>query len=162
MYYLRQQTRISGPYAVEELKALLHRGRVARSDKISIDKQAWIPISACAEICHRPAAVTQPAAVGPVDDGIEWFYTLGGAEQPAGVGTAAIKSLIAAGSLGGDELVWRQGFDDWRPLHTVADFAGDFAAHGASGPEGSGGPSSDAAQIPPMPQASGKKKRGWF
>lgn len=124
MYYLRQQTRISGPFTAEQLKSLLHRGRVARSDKISTDKQTWIPIADCPDITHRPAAVSQAApAPTVVSDGFEWFYTLGGAEQTAPAGTEAITAMITAGTLSAEEMVWRQGFDEWKPLSTVPEFA---------------------------------------
>lgn len=129
MYYLRQRTQISGPFTVDQLKSLLHRGRVARSDKVSTDKQTWILIADCPDIAHRPsvvaeqAVISQPAATVAASDGIEWFYTQGGAEQPAAVGTAAIAAMIAAGTLGSGEMVWRQGFDEWKPVSDVPEFA---------------------------------------
>lgn len=125
MYYLRQQTQISGPFTAEQLKSLLHRGRVARSDKISTDKLSWMPISQCAEIIQHPiaAAAPEPAATGPVGDGLEWFYTIGGAEQPAAVTTETLRGMIAAGTVGRDEMLWRDGFDGWQPVGVVAEFA---------------------------------------
>lgn len=132
MYYLRQQTQISGPFTVDQLKSLLHRGRIARSDKISADKVTWTTIADCPEIIQRPVAVSQPTqaavAAGPVDDGLQWFHTLRGHEQPTAVGTAALKAMILGGTLDGDEMVWRQGFDEWKPLSGVAEFAADLAA----------------------------------
>lgn len=122
-YYLRQQTRVSGPFTVGQLTSLLQRGRVARSDKISVDKVTWIAIADCPEIA--PRAVQAASQSGPAtrnEDGIDWFYTVGGTEQRDPVGTGAILQLIAAGIVGGDELVWRQGFVDWRPITAVEQF----------------------------------------
>lgn len=158
MYYLRQQTKVSGPFSVEQLKSLLYRGRVARSDKISTDKQMWTSIADCAEITQRPAAASQSAAPAA---GVEWFYTQGGAEQPTAVGTDALKAMIAAGVVGDDEMVWRQGFEEWRTLRSVAEFADvtggslpafpDFPGAGTNFPGASGLPVVTMPIALPMP-----------
>lgn len=126
-YYLRQQARVSGPFTPQHLTALLRRGLVARSDKVSVDKATWITIADCAAIVARPvAAASPPAVVATPDDGVEWFYTVGGTDQPDAVASAALVQLIAAGTVGRKELVWREGFSDWRPVTEVEPFAAAF------------------------------------
>lgn len=148
MYYLRQQTQISGPFTVEQLTSLLHRGRVARSDKISADKKSWIRISECPEIVQRPVAPTQSTPA------VEWFYTRGGAEQPNPVGADAILAMLAAGSLGSHEMVWRDGFDGWRPLVDVPEFAAAVALPPITDP-------TSVQPLPPVnPDASGTPVAG--
>lgn len=152
MYYLRQQTRISGPFSTEQLRSLLHRGRVARSDKISTDKATWIPISECPDIAQRPVVAAQPApAAEPVvvGDGLEWFYTLGGAEQPAAVTTEALAEMVAAGRIQGGEMVWRQGFEDWKPLESVPEFAAALVVNAPPLPDFPVAVGAPAAALPP-------------
>jgi TM2 domain-containing membrane protein YozV len=126
MYYLRQQTRVSGPFSVEQVRTLLRKGRVARSDKISEDRTTWRPIGDCPEIIEHPAAaapaaavVAEPQAVAAVEDGHEWFYAMGGVQQPTAIGTAALRDLLSSGSVGPTDLVWRTGFADWQPVSGV-------------------------------------------
>jgi TM2 domain-containing membrane protein YozV len=130
MYYLRQQTRVSGPFSVEQVRTLLRKGRVARSDKISEDRTTWRPIGDCPEVVDHPlaaapadAVASEPQPVAVVEDGYEWFYAMGGAQQPTAIGTAALRDLVAAGSVQSKDLVWRAGFADWQPVSAVAELA---------------------------------------
>jgi len=63
MYYLRQQTRVSGPFSPEQMRTLLHKGRVARSDKISTDRVTWRAIGEC----PAPAAAAAEPPKPPAD-----------------------------------------------------------------------------------------------
>jgi TM2 domain-containing membrane protein YozV len=130
MYYLRQQTRVSGPFSLEQLRTLLHKGRAARSDKISTDRLNWRPLGECQEIIEhvKPTADEQTAAPEPepvaaVGDGYEWFYAISGAQQAAAVGTEALRELIKTGRMTASDIVWRNGFGDWQAVCTVPELA---------------------------------------
>lgn len=133
MYYLRQQTKVSGPFTAQQLRGMLQRGRAARSDKVSTDRQNWVAVGDCADIVALPAvAPTQIAAESPVPappaDGFSWHYTVHGAQQDAPVDTGALQNLVAGGTVGPEELVWRDGFLDWVTVRDVAELASALAA----------------------------------
>jgi len=44
----------------------------------------------------------------------EWYYTRG-TEQMGPVSSEELKQLAASGELGPDDLVWKEGMEDWRP-----------------------------------------------
>jgi TM2 domain-containing membrane protein YozV len=130
MYYLRQQTRVSGPFSLEQVRMLLHKGRAARSDKVSTDRETWRPIGEVQEIVEHvaaaaaaPSPAAEPVAVAVVEDGYEWFYAMGGVQQPASIGTVGLRELIAAGQIAAADLVWREGFGDWQPISAVGELA---------------------------------------
>lgn len=45
----------------------------------------------------------------------DWYYAVGG-EQKGPVSAAQIRSLVAAGAVRGETLVWSQALPDWKPL----------------------------------------------
>jgi TM2 domain-containing membrane protein YozV len=147
MYYLRQQTKVSGPFTVEQVQILLRKGRIARSDKISSDRLEWLPVGSCPEICEHAASpavepVAEPEAAPVVDDGNEWFFAMGGVQQPHAIGTAELRALISSGSVGPMDVVWKTGFADWQAVSVVPELAD---AVGSSGP----------AFTPPAPPMAG-------
>ena len=164
MYYLRQQTRVSGPFSLEQVRMLLHKGRVARSDKISTDRETWRPIGECQEIVEHVAAAAaatatpEPEPVAVVEDGYEWFYAIAGVQQPTSIGTSGLRELIAAGQIAATDVVWREGFGDWQPVSAVGDLADAVPSTGLAMP---GLPAPQAAvttsAIPPpgRPPAGG-------
>jgi TM2 domain-containing membrane protein YozV len=130
MYYLRQQTRVSGPFTLEQLRTLLHKGRAARSDKISTDRLNWRAIGECQEIVEhvKPPATEATATLEPdpgavAGDGYDWHYATGGVQQAATLGTAALRELIKAGRVVASDIVWRNGFGDWQAVSTVPELA---------------------------------------
>lgn len=126
MYYLRQQTRVSGPFSLEQVRMLLHKGRAARSDKVSTDRETWRPIGECQEIIEHvavAAAAVEPEPVAVVEDGYEWFYAMGGVQQPTSIGTVGLRELIASGRVAATDLVWREGFGDWQAVAAISELA---------------------------------------
>lgn len=127
MFYLRQRTRVSGPFTGDQIKAMLHRGRIARSDKVSTDRETWRSIAETPELIARP----QPAepvrdevgGTASVADARLWYYTLGGAQQQIAVDTTSLAQLVATGRVGSGEMVWTEGFSTWQPVGTVPAFA---------------------------------------
>jgi len=170
MYYLRQRTRISGPFSEDQIKALLHRGRVARSDKVSTDRVVWQSIGEIAELVDRrqplEVASAEPDATAVSPDTRLWHYTLGGTQQVTAIDTARLKGLIASGDISMEEMVWAEGFANWQTVASVPELAA--ASSGGGLP-----PGPDAADLPPV-QGGGfdflpgelppvqRKKRNWF
>lgn len=148
MYYLRQRTRVSGPFTTDQVRAMLHRGRIARSDKISTDRKMWQSIAETPELIDRPQPVepapAEPAATVPAADPRRWYYTLGGAQQQAAIDTATLAQLVSSGQVGPGEMAWTEGFADWQMVGTIPEFA---AATAPGFPIGNGFPLSP--DLPP-------------
>ena len=162
MYFLRQRTRVSGPFTAEQIKGLLHRGRIARSDKVSTDRTTWQAIAAMPELIDRPQpaepTAAEPAAETPPQDTRLWYHTRGGAQQPAPVDTETLRQMVQSGQVGGAEMVWTEGFADWQPVLSVPEF-GSAAAPGF--PEPGGFPPIQGfdpmLDLPPV-----IRKKGWM
>ena len=126
MYYLRQRTRVSGPFSADQIRALLHRGRIARSDKVSTDRTTWQSIAEMPGLLDRPPAVEAtpeaPPNNAPPQDARVWYHTLGGVQQPTPVDTETLRQMVQAGGVGPAEMVWTDGFPDWQPVSSVAEF----------------------------------------
>jgi len=54
----------------------------------------------------------------------EWYYGVGG-EQQGPVTLAELRKLVAAGTVGADDLVWCEGMGDWEPSSMVKALASD-------------------------------------
>ena len=136
MYYIRQQTRISGPFPAEQVRTMLRRGRVTRSDKVSTDRQTWLAISDCGELIEQAPAVEEtPADPTPATDGYAWFYTRNGVQQQESIDTPTLSSLIVAGAVSRTDMVWREGFAAWAVVATIPELAAAIASPGFPPPD---------------------------
>lgn len=165
MYFLRQRTRVSGPFTADQIKGLLHRGRIARSDKVSTDRTTWQSIAETPELIDRPQPVeaepVQPPSDAPPPDMRLWYHTRGGVQQPASVDTETLRQLVQSGQVGPAEMVWTEGFPDWQPVASVAEIAPAATAPPGFPPPGDfppphGGGDFGPADLPPV-----VRKRGW-
>ncbi|MDB6170841.1 MAG: hypothetical protein JWL59_152 [Chthoniobacteraceae bacterium] len=50
---------------------------------------------------------------------MNWYYDAGGGERQGPITEAALDSLLSAGSITDDTLVWRQGMTEWAPLRSA-------------------------------------------
>ena len=105
----------------------------------------------------RKRVRSQPVSAAPAPE-ILWHVSIQGV--PVGpVKRAELARKVGAGAVDGDSLVWREGFDDWRPLREVPRLASLLAQRRSAVPRMSGAPGSwEAARSsfpPPPPQPSG-------
>jgi hypothetical protein len=175
MYYLRQQTRVSGPFTAEHIRGLLYRGRVARSDKVSLDQTAWRPIAVVQEIIARPRPA-EPVAAEPerqdtvepiveaeVADGRMWHYTRGGDQQPEPVDTDTLRQLVQFGQVGAADHVWTEGFEAWQTVASVPLLAMHaMPQQGYHSSDRSHAPD-ELESLPDLrPSVRRKRKKGWL
>ena len=177
MYYLRQQTRVSGPFTAEQIRGLLHRGRVARSDKVSTDRTTWRTIAETSEIITRPRPVEPVVAEPEVDAAAEievetdvappdttmWHYTRGGVQQPAPADTDALRQLVQFGQVRAEDLVWTDGFEGWQPISSVPMFAVHAMppqGHDPTGRSQAGGEFDGIGNLRPANRK--RRKKGWM
>lgn len=169
MYYLRQRTNVSGPFTAEQIKGMLHRGRVARSDKVSTDRATWRAIGSTREIIDllhpaEPFAEEDTEVVEEPVDNRRWYYTVGGQRQDPPVDTVTLRRFIETRQVLGNESVWTDGFKDWQPVATIPELAAyltDSSRNDArESPHGGG---DDLGPIPDLrPVNRRRRKKGWF
>lgn len=140
-YFIRVRGRVQGPFDADKLRQLARRGQFSRLHEISTDSQQWLPAKSFPDLFAASPAVSQPesgtvsALATEVARGMPapapsaapqgnfprqdvWYYGQGG--TPTGpVDFLRLSNLIAAGQLGPDTSVWREGMADWVPAHTV-------------------------------------------
>jgi predicted Zn finger-like uncharacterized protein len=100
---------------------------------------------AAEEPAAQAAAPQEPAAAA---DGFEWHIAVEG-EQMGPYESTQIREMMAAGQIGDETYIWRDGFDDWLPLRDVPDFgAGQEAAPQPAAPAAAPQPAAPAADSP--------------
>jgi len=172
MYYLRQRTNVSGPFTAEQIKGMLHRGRVARSDKVSTDRASWQAIGSAREIIDllhpaEPFADEEADVVEVVEEPVDnrvWYFTMGGAQQEESIDTQRLRRLIETRRVFVTDLVWMQGFTDWQPVATIPELAA-YAADASRNDSGDSprGGDDNLGPIPNLrPVNRRRRKKGWF
>ncbi len=66
-----------------------------------------------------------------------WYYGSNG-NQHGPVEEAELRALIAAGTVGSQTLVWRDGMGDWKPLAAVPELSGQVVSSPHAAPAHSG------------------------
>ncbi|WP_417730509.1 DUF4339 domain-containing protein [Rosistilla oblonga] len=139
---------------MERIQSLAQKGQLSRIHEVSSDGHAWQPASSMPEIFEKKRAATaelagkvavnqlnaapqavaqngiQPSGVG---SGIapqqrqEWHYTAGGL-QAGPITASELGTLIRAGSVTQQDLVWKDPMEQWTEAKYVPEFAMLFAA----------------------------------
>src|SRR5690606_33188016 len=68
----------------------------------------------------RPFGDRRQMAELPLFPLMQWYYAIDGQRQGP-VSEHEFARLVAAGTITGDTLVWRQGLEEWAPWSTLAD-----------------------------------------
>lgn len=133
-YYLRWKSQVSGPFPLDDIRAMLLDGRISKHHQISTDQIVWTPLQDSDDfraICRPTPTPTQTAAYanaapgtanGPEklrlkqlddDSGPErWYYAAEG--QSAGpITLAELRELVEAGSISPDCPICREGEQRW-------------------------------------------------
>lgn len=140
--YIRFKGKTLGPLTLQKVQDLARRGQITRMHDLSPDGISWVKAEEFGGIFQssRSSADAGSAATtaasdenytladntsrgtnhatprpgdGP-DQGVEWYAHIGG-ENRGPLNTSAIQAAIAGGQVQRDTLVWRAGFDEWRP-----------------------------------------------
>ncbi len=156
-YYIRVRGRVQGPMDVDRLKELASKGQLSRSHELSVDSKNWNPAGNMTEVFERvrppkpkepeveskTGGTTPPAPAGgivpqgtanpyvPAGVGMmkEWHYTINGA-QMGPVAASEIIELIRHKSLIRDDLVWKNGMQQWTPVAYLPEFVSAFSKPG--------------------------------
>lgn len=151
-WYVRERNRVSGPFTLAQLKAMLARGQLARFHDISTDQVAWKKASSLVELFAVPewggaGSATAPAAAttdalgerggpDPAAEGATWYYA-SGRQRQGPVTRQELLMLVARGELRRDSLVWTEGMTAWTPAKLVPELdlghSGSGVASGSRG-----------------------------
>ncbi len=139
-YYIRVRGRVQGPFDIEQLKKLRERGKFSRANEISSDQVVWqsaavledvfaasrrLSRSQSAPVDEAPDVVQNPAPAPPNRSDLltpVWYYTIG-TEQAGPVTLLELKNLSTTGALAASDLVWREGFPDWKAACDIRELA---------------------------------------
>jgi|GEM_PF-1373249 len=140
--YIRFKGKTLGPLTLQKVQDLARRGQITRMHDLSPDGISWVKAEEFGGVfqsSRSPAGADSAATAVASDDtytltdnssrgtnhatprpgdvpdqGVEWYAHIGG-ENRGPMNTSAIQAAIANGQVQKDTLVWRAGFDEWRP-----------------------------------------------
>lgn len=141
LWYTRVRGLVRGPFSLEELKHQRAVGQLARFHEVSSDKVVWQPAASISEVFEAPqesgglwAAAEEPLDIdellersspvgateplGAIEPEPAWHYTIGG-EQHGPVSLETIESLLTSGALTERDLLWQNGWANWRAVEDV-------------------------------------------
>jgi hypothetical protein len=142
-YFLRSRGKTLGPFTLDRLRAMKSRGQLGRTHQVSTDRQTWVAAGTLTELFAPEAAPVEfepdtgaaaPAA-GPAGAATPsapvaaWFYHAGG-QQYGPVPATEIRRLLSAGDLSPDDMVWREGLENWLAIAKVPELSPRSAAAG--------------------------------
>lgn len=161
--YVRFKGKTLGPLTRQKIQDLARRGQITRMHDLSSDGMSWVKAEEFGDIftsSRTPKAATPeptntPATASPAggfrseiavssvgqasprpneapDQTVQWYAHVGG-ENRGPMDAAEIKSLIDGGQIDRETLIWRPGFDDWKPAGDCLSAA--FAPAAFSQPE---------------------------
>jgi len=143
--YVRFKGKILGPLTNQKVQELARRGQITRMHDLSPDGRSWVKAAEYGNFFNSdksaepkfvngdehgarsisvgpmnnqatPAAANQ-AANRPTeapDQSVQWYAHIDG-ENRGPLTTASLMNSVNSGQVATDTLVWRSGFDDWRP-----------------------------------------------
>ncbi len=138
-WYVRARGRILGPLTWAQLQSLRDRGKLARFDEVSQDRQTWIradrvprlfpqvetPRSRSSTTASAGLAdfivlddddtdVASNTAALVIEDDSDWYFARD-RTQHGPVRLSQLQRMVDAGEIGPETLVWRHGLEQWMP-----------------------------------------------
>lgn len=126
-YRLRWRGKTSGPYDLDTLKSMLSRGEISLIHQVE-SSGVWICLDeilgAASAVATGPALTVSPELEAPALDSLGpppippeiTFYILKDGRKQGPHTSSVVRQLADAGVLSPDDLAWREGEQDWRPL----------------------------------------------
>jgi len=122
-----------GPFSIGQLQGFRDKGRLRSDHELSTNRERWFPAGQVPDLfASAESPVTyhfardEPAPAASND--VEWYVEIDG-DRRGPLSLAKLRSLIAAGKVAEDDLVWRSGFGDWQPAE---DFPELFETDGSA------------------------------
>ncbi len=139
LYYIRIRGRVIGPKELPDMQRLAQRAQLNSRTPVSEDGLSWLTAADFPEIFTKASAAAppeqQPEGNTTADVAIvaeEWFFAINGQQHPNPVSLATLQSYVQAGTLGSADLVFRSGWDNWRPVSSVPELSVTIQSTGSS------------------------------
>lgn len=129
-YFVRMNGKMLGPFGLIQLQSFRDKGRLRREHELSVDRESWfeagrIPeLFASIEAPQTYAFAAESSSTAPQDD--EWYVEIDG-ERRGPLSIGKLRSLLAAGKVADDDLVWKTGLRDWKPAEDFQELFTDSA-----------------------------------
>lgn len=118
VWYIRKAGWVRGPYTLEDMRRIRQLGWLSSTEAVSRDMQSWEPAGGVSEIWAVVAQTPENAhelVPPPVPIAANhWRYTSDGQPNEEPVSFATLQILAALGRLHAADMVWREGWRDWR------------------------------------------------
>tara|TARA_R110002073_G_scaffold73085_7_gene178788 strand:+ start:5421 stop:6380 length:960 start_codon:yes stop_codon:yes gene_type:complete len=158
--YVRFKGKTLGPLTDTKVRDLVRRGQITRMHELSSDGLAWLRAEefsdffqsrnsgnvqtiavtqqATADSQSLPVASPKTSTSAPIpgqmpEDGVQWYAHVNG-ENQGPLNSQTLSQWIGTGDVQRDTLLWRAGYDEWRPANAC------LPEHFASTSQASPGP----------------------
>ena len=118
VWYVRKPGWIRGPYSLEDMRRFRNLGWISKSEAVSRDMQTWESAGQVDELWRNDdtagteAGPTLPP--GPTASVTNWRYSANGLPSDESVSFATVQILASLGRIHAGDLVWREGWPEWR------------------------------------------------
>src|SRR5262249_48870333 len=130
LYYIRTRGKVLGPFTVEQLKGLHHRGQFGRFHEISEDRRNWSAAATLEEVFSPPptsranpiadlgyamerTATRVESALPATGQAVTWYYWDAAANQPVPFLPDQVPALLKAGNLDPSTMVMNEHMTTW-------------------------------------------------
>ena len=123
VWYVRKAGWTRGPYSLDDMRRFRDLGWLSRSESVSRDMQTWRTASQFEELWSNTVdsdteqTPSAPAALPP--NLTNWRYSVDGHPCDEPVSLATLQILASLGRIREGDLVWREGWPEWRPARAV-------------------------------------------
>jgi len=122
-WYVRKAGWTRGPYSLDDMRRFRDLGWLSRSESVSQDMQAWRTAGQFEELWSNTVCSdtdqASPAPAASPPNLTNWRYSVDGlpCDEPASLATLQI--LASLGRIRESDLVWREGWPEWRVARAV-------------------------------------------
>lgn len=138
-FYVRREGQIEGPWELSKLQSEIRLRKLAKYHDVSEDKQTWIKAGSLEELFPKRSIRKQvggrnedltlaPDELDLEEEKVWYFESETGQQGPMTL--TELRKVVSSGNTVLDDLVWRDGWPDWRSVEQVPEI-GDLLLHRA-------------------------------
>jgi len=122
LWYCQTGVEVRGPLSLPELRRLVETGSVTVGDRVySKALGTWKDIRQVPQL--EDALGRAQAGLAQADARAEVWYFMEGGKERGPVSERLLSEMVAGKKLGGEDLVWGPGVEQWQPIAKVPQFA---------------------------------------
>lgn len=131
-FYVRREGQIEGPWDLSKLQAEIRLRKLAKYHDVSEDRQTWVKAGSVEELFPKKTfrkqvgGRTEELSLAPeeslqAEEKVWYFESEDGQQGPMTL--TELRAVVGNGRTVLDDLVWRDGWDDWRSVEQVPEIA---------------------------------------